>query len=518
LTSAVALFRNSYRRIADRTTGGGLHGVLLRYSLVSAFVKVIGFSRSAAIAALVGAGAHLDAYFATQVVVGIVVITFADQFEMVVGQKVRFAFDTSGEAGVRLIATRLFALSLSLGALCSVAYLAVYPLLNKWLANPAADVSPGEYLKLALVFLPFVAMYLPYRTVCALLKGAGRYNASFRLDAAQAVVYFVLTVALLALTHNSPTSAVLAVSAAQVASQALLLLVAIYVARQFIGTPAAWRPRLENVREFLGETSALYLFGVLFFGFTVLDRHFAAMALVGGLSLLSFASTISQTVRSILSFEQVFGIEFGTAGSRQEILSRAIRTSLRVAIPAAVIQATFAPELMRIAFQRGRFTASDVAGGASVLVMYGVATIVFLLWPIVLRMLQAIGGLNAAFKLLPGALLAALASGLILVPRIGLPGAVAATAIGHVVLVGGGIVMLRKWNLRALSTADTVKAVVRTAALSLTAFGVRAVVIGSSYFIIRLSVAVGLVLLADLLLVRLLNTRPSRVGQSPVTE
>lgn len=518
MTGAAAVLRQSFRRITGNGQAGRLRGILLRFSLVSAFVKVIGFSRSAAIAALVGAGAHLDAYFATQVIMGIVVITFADQFEMVVGQRVRFAADTNGDTGVRDVGSRMFGLSLALGGLCALVYLAVYPLLNGWLANPGAVVARGEYMRLALVFLPFVAMYLPYRTICALLKGGGKYNVSFWLDAAQAIVYFMLTVAFLALTRESPSSAVVAVSAAQVASQLLLLCVAIWVARRYLNTSDAWRPRLANVREFLGETSALYLFGVAFFGFTVLDRHFAAISLVGGLSLLSFASTISNTVRSVLSFEQVFGIEFGTAGSRQEILTRAVRTSLRVGIPAAVIQSVFAAELMRVAFQRGRFSAADAAGGARVLVVYGLATVVFLIWPILLRMLQAMGGLKQAFKLPPVGLAAALVSGLVLVPRIGLPGAVMATGIGHLVLVVGGILMLRTWKLHALSGPDTLVMVLRVLTLSLAAFAVRALVIAPDLLVIRLGVAVALVLGIDALLVLLFNSRTLRLRLPPTNQ
>ncbi|MEO7360792.1 MAG: lipid II flippase MurJ [Gemmatimonadaceae bacterium] len=515
MTGVTAVLRSSFRRITGEGQAGRLRGILLRFSLVSAFVKVIGFSRSAAIAALVGAGAHLDAYFATQVIMGIVVITFADQFEMVVGQRVRFAADTNGDAGVRDAGSRLFGLSLALGGLCAVVYIAVYPLLNGWLANPGAVVARDEYVRLALVFLPFVAMYLPYRTICALLKGAGKYNVSFRLDAAQAIVYFILTVAFLSLTRESTSSAVIAVSAAQVVSQGLLLLVAIWSARRYLSTSDAWRPRLANVREFLGETGALYLFGVLFFGFTILDRHFAAISLVGGLSLLSFASTISNTVRSVLSFEQVFGIEFGTAGSRQDILTRAVGMSLRVGIPAAVIQSVFATELMRVAFQRGRFSAQDAAGGATVLVVYGLATVVFLVWPILLRMLQAMGGLTQAFKLLPAGLLAALVSGLVLVPRIGLPGAVAATGIGHLVLVVGGILMLRKLKLHAFSARDAAVMALRILTLSMAALAIRFLVIAPDLLILRLGVSVTLVLGIDALLVVLFNSRMLPLRQPP---
>ena len=507
IRSRVVRLNSARARIVRGMGSTTLRNTLLRFSLVSAFVKVIGFSRSAAIAALVGAGANLDAYFATQIIVGIAAVTFAEQFEMMVGQKVRWAADTSGPEGVHQTASRLFGFSLALGGLCGLAYIVAYPLLYRWLANPAAQLPTSDYLKLGLTFLPFVATYVPYRTICALLKGAGYYNVSFQLDAAQAVIFFLLTIAFLKISSDAPGAAVLAVSAAQVVSQFLLLAVGVHAVHTRLKGVGGWRPRLEGVREFLAETSALYLFGLLFLGFTALDRHFAAVSMIGGLSLLSFAATASATVRSVLSFEQVFGIEFGTAGSRQEILTRAVRTSLRVGIPAAVIQAVFAHDLMRVAFQRGRFSAADSDGAAGVLVAYGIATIVLLLWPIALRMLQAVGGLSSAFTLLPAGLLAALVTGLVLVPRIGLPGAVAATGVGHVILVGSAFVVLKRRGLQAISGSDAFAVLVRTVALAAIAIGIRSAVVGPHFLLLRLGAAVLIVLLADFLLVSVLNSR-----------
>ncbi|MGV3708418.1 MAG: lipid II flippase MurJ [Gemmatimonas sp.] len=502
--------------VADNRSGR-LKGILLRFSLVSALVKVIGFSRSAAIAALVGAGAHLDAYFATQVIMGIVVITFADQYEMVVGQRVRQAADAGGDARVRVVGSKLFGLALVLSVICSLLYLGLYPLLDGWLANPDAVVQPGEKTKLALVFLPFVALYLPYRTISALLKGAGRYNTSFWLDATQAIAYFLLTVAFLAITRDSTQSAVIAVSAAQVASQALLLLVALWSVRSLLSVSEIRHAQMDDFREFAHEAGALYLFGICFFGFTIIDRHFAAVALVGGLSLLSFASTISNTIRSVLSFEQVFGIEFGSSENRQDILTRAIRASLRVGVPAAVLQVAFASELMKVAFQRGRFSADDAALSANVLVIYGLATILFLLWPIILRMLQALGALRSAFMLLPFALAATGVTGLLIVPRVGLPGAVIATGVGHVILVGGGIWLLHTRQLRALEPSDVALTILRIVALSGAATGIRYLVMAPDFLMIRLGVSMLLVLALDALMVYLFNTRRSWSRMSPTT-
>jgi peptidoglycan biosynthesis protein MviN/MurJ (putative lipid II flippase) len=130
---------------------------------------------------------------------------------------------------------------------------------------------------------------------------------------------------------------------------------------------------------------------------------------------------------------------------------------LRLGVVAAVFQVVCARDILSLAFLRGRFTAGDIEAAVPVLLAYGVATPVFVVWPLVLRVAQTLPNFVGIFPIIGLGLLGALVAGRLLMGPLGIAGAVWATLVGHLVLVGGGLGLLARQELVLLVRHEAIR-------------------------------------------------------------
>jgi putative peptidoglycan lipid II flippase len=387
------------------------------------------------IASFLGAQLYLDVFYSLNVLIGLIIIVFADQMEMVLSCEATRISSKEPEK-LRNFECQAFSASLLIGAgLCAILWITLpvtTPLILPQLGTQ--EYSTASWILLGL--LPFALLYIPFRVLLALLRGRGAVTFSIISDALQSMLLCGCTLITLSLATDGDarTSVVRLAVAHGVAFTLSTLITFLYWWGGVRGNPLA-RFDLPFARIIAAPLTELSLLNYLLFAFTLIDRRYAGVAQTGGIALLSYASSLSMTARSIINYEQLHVLDFAASEDRQYALHRAVWHCLLLSIPLGLMLVFFSENIVRLVYERGAFSPQMTFDCAAVLRIYGSATALFLIWQIALRMLQVERLVGPLIILVCVLLPLDLFLAQIMVPLYGVSGAVLSTVLMYFPLV-----------------------------------------------------------------------------------
>lgn len=362
---------------AARPQHGILHSILTVgfWTLAS---RILGFLRDVLIAEELGAGMVADAFF--------VALKLPNLFRRLFGEGAFSAafipafagmLATEGREKARRFAEEVSAVLILWLALFSIAAVLVMPWLMFVLAPGFAEIPEKFALAVHLtrITFPYLLLICVAAECAAVLNGLDRFAAA---AAAPLLFNIFLIAALLFLTPYVPTAGhalAYGVTASGVAQLVVLLFAVAHA-----GVPLRLRlPRLTPAVRLVMRRMAPGIVGV---GVTqinlLVDTIVASFLASGSVSVLYYADRINQLPLGVI------GAAVGTALlpvlSREvraharltahRTLNRAIEFTLALTLPAAVGLGVVAFPIVRVLFERGAFSQSDVALTAAALAAY----------------------------------------------------------------------------------------------------------------------------------------------------
>jgi putative peptidoglycan lipid II flippase len=355
---------------------------------VSLLIQALAFSRQVIIAASFGVTRELDGYVVIYAVATYAVFTFGTVFDWTAVPHLVRVRENEGPDAAFALALSLFRASLALGAVASVLFLILLPLLSPIVATGFAPAEKRNMTELAWYFLPWTLVYVPFYAVAARYKMEWRFNRVFAAE----IVVIVVSIVVLALWHDDIRYLPIAYAAGY--ATALLLLL--------VGAGLLWPPRRQhrprlgivcrNIAELFVANQSSNISGII-------DRHIQSFVPAGGVSAINYSAQVTNALAGLLTFRDVFAVPLAHEQDRAVKLERLLCGLALVATPLAGVVACLAPDVVAMLFQRGRFDASATTLTAQVLRINAIGVILGAMWFPLLRTFQIIDRINLTWLL-----------------------------------------------------------------------------------------------------------------------
>jgi putative peptidoglycan lipid II flippase len=365
------LFRSRFLVVAASATG------------VSIAIQALSFLRQAMIAAFFGIGRDLEFYVMTYAVATYVAFTFGAIFDSVVVSRLVRARESEGTEVARQLATTIFRLSLCMAVAASLLLIVAVPLLAPIIATGFGREEWPNLSRIAWYFIPWICAYLPFYAAAAWHKSKWQFRRMFSAE----IAVIITSIAILAAWHHDIRSLPLAYAVGYGAGLILLLPGSELLRRSSKLSSQPLRDLLRNVGEFYltNQTGSLA---------TLVDRHIQSFVPAGGIAAINYSSQLIINLSSLLLLREAFVVPLAQQENRADKLERLISGLMFVAVPLVGIVVCFAPEIVQVLFQRGRFGASATELTAEALRINALGLLVAPILPPLCRLLQIIDRIN----------------------------------------------------------------------------------------------------------------------------
>ena len=329
-------------------------GIVVSATGASLAVHALAFARQLLIAACFGVARDLDLYVTIYAIATFVVFTFSSIFDLIAVSHLVRAREQKGDAAARSLAVSIFRVSLWLAGVASVALVIAVPLLVPIVATGFAPEEQAGVGELAWYFLPWTLVCLPFYAVAALHKAQWRFARVFSAE----IVVIAVSIGVLAIWHDYIHWLPLAYAAGYAAGFVLLC----------VGTDL-WRRRepAPPIRGVLRNVGQLYLANQTGSLASVVDRHIQSFVPVGGIAAINYSAQLVNGLAAVLALRESFVVPLAQQDGRVQRLERLLCGLVLVSVPLAGLVACFAPDMVKVLFQRGRFDAAATALTAQVL-------------------------------------------------------------------------------------------------------------------------------------------------------
>ena len=374
--------------------------------------RALGYGRTAAAAAVLGAGGAADAFFVALRLLGLLRAGLAAggvQGAFVPPFTRRLAAD--GPAAARRLAGAAFVSMLAgLAAVGAAAALAMPWLVGAAAPGLAADAERFALaVTLARVMLPCLVLGGPALVLVALLNGAGRFAAG----ASMAVLFNLSALAgLFALGPllASPAHGLAAGVAAAGAAQLAVLVPA--CRRAGLGLRPAWPRFGPEVRALFRRAAPAAVSAGAMQAVLLVDLGAATLLAPGAASHLDYAARVSGLAPALVGGAAATvllpALARAGGGGGADAVNRTLEAVLLLSVPGAAALAAGAGPLAAALFQHGAFGATDAAATAAALSAYAAGLPAWVSASVLASVLFARGEAAAAM----GAALAAVAANL----------------------------------------------------------------------------------------------------------
>jgi putative peptidoglycan lipid II flippase len=310
--------------------------------------------RQLLIAAYFGVSRDLEIYLFAYSVANWVVFAFGTALDSVVVPHLVRIRESDGVETSRTFAAAIFRISCLLGLATGLLMIAAMPLLAPIMATGFSPGERSELSGLTWYFLPWAFFYLAYYGAAAWHKSAWRFNRVFTAEIAIGVV----SILFLVLFHDGVTRLPFAFAAGNAAALLCLL-----PGAGLIGS-AVWGSKLIAM---LRDSAKFYFSGQTSSVSSLTDRHFQSLLPPGGIAAIGYSMQLVTGLSGLILMREIFVVPLSSHIGRAEKLERLIIGLLLLSMPAAGIVACFAPEIVKILFQRGHFDAAAAGLTAYVL-------------------------------------------------------------------------------------------------------------------------------------------------------
>jgi putative peptidoglycan lipid II flippase len=313
----------------------------------------VAFVRQLLIAAYFGASRELEIYLFAYAVANWVGFALGVALDSVTVIHLVHGRENAGADGSRALARAAFQASAAMGLTAAMLMVAATYLLAPVIATGFTTEERALLGQLSWYFLPWVCVLLPYYAAAARHKSEWRFNRVFLAE----IIASVISISWLVADHSSIRQLPIAYCAGYAAALVWLL-----PRSQLIGR--AGRSKLGPLLRDVGE---LYLANQTGNLPSIADRHFQSLVNPGGIAAIGYSSQLLMGISSLIGMREIFIVPLSEVERRNERIEQLIAGMLLLSVPIAGAVACFAPELVQILFQRGRFDAAAAELTASVL-------------------------------------------------------------------------------------------------------------------------------------------------------
>jgi len=318
--------------------------VAVSAAAVSVLVQVLAFLRQLLIAAYFGVARDFDSYVMLYSIAGIVVFAFGSIFDSIAVPHLVRARESKGEEVARELARSIFHLSLWLSGAISLVFLIAVPLLVPVFATGFSQEERSDLVRLAWYFLPWTLICVPYYAAAARHKMEWRFNRVFVAE----IIIVLVSIGFLIFHHADIRMLPLAYASGYGVGLVLLVIAA-----------GLWRSGSDvsstTVRDVLRNIGELFMANQSSGLTSLVDRHIQSFLAAGGIGAVSYSSQIITSLSSLLTFREIYMVPLAHQGDRDRRLERLISGLLLLAVPLAIFVSCFAPEIVTLLLQRGRF-------------------------------------------------------------------------------------------------------------------------------------------------------------------
>lgn len=347
---------------------------------VSLLAQIIVFIRQILIAAYFGISRELDVYFMTYAIATLLVFTFAVIFDTVAIPHLIKNMEEKGYDAFKRLTGSVFTFSLGLSLILTIIFIAVTPLVVKFMAAGFSFEEKKAVWTMAFYFMPWTLIIVPYYALCSFYKSIRYFNIVFLSE----IIISLFSVILIFIYHPDPKFIPIA-----------------YFAGYFVAFiwlfPLSFKyfNRVGNLLS--GEMKKMYknfieLFGANQIGSlsSVVERFFQSFLLPGGISALTYSSQMTIGASSLLTFREIFIVPLSSLSQRTEKLEKLIIGLVVITMPVMLFISYYAEDIVTILFKRGRFDMNAVDITSAVLSIYALSLLPSVAGLPVFRMFQVI--------------------------------------------------------------------------------------------------------------------------------
>jgi putative peptidoglycan lipid II flippase len=397
------------RSISARSGKGRFLAIIVSATGISILGQALAFVRQLLIAAYYGVSRDLDVYVVLYAIATITVFTFASIFDSVAVPRLVRVREAAGAEASRQLAVAMLRISVAVGAAASALLVLAVPLLAPIVATGFAQGEQAELGRLAWYFLPWTLVCLPYYALAAWHKAQWRFLRVFTAE----IVVIAVSMGVLALWHSDIRLLPIAYGTGY-----LVGLVQLGVDPTL--SPQNAERTTPPVGALLRNVGELYLANQSGGLATLVDRHVQSYIPAGGIAAVNYAAQIVNGLATLLTFREIFVVPLAQQTDRAERLERLVGGLVLAAVPLCGIVVCFAPELVKVLFERGRFgqAASELTG--AVLRISALTLVITSINTPVARMFQIVDRINLTHVMYLALALALLLFGYLFVGVLGL--------------------------------------------------------------------------------------------------
>jgi len=366
----------------------------------------VGLGRQILIAAYFGLSRQYDQYLVVYAVASITVFNLSSVFDTVAVSRLVQVRETEGDAAFWRSSNRLLLQTFIGGVLFSVGLYVAIKVLMPVIAAGFSDDERASVMKLALYFLPWILVIVPYYAVSAHLKALWKFHWVFGGE----IVVIVVSAFALWLRHDKIECLPVAYGFGYLVVFAFLLLYRGIHRRNGAGHPVKLLGLMAN-QSLANQIGSIAGF---------VDRYFQSYLPAGGISALGYTGQIVNNLSSLMTFREIYVVPLSVEAGRSERLERMLQGVVLISIPCVLFVAEFAKPIVAALFQRGNFTSDAAILTGDVLRIMAFSLVISSILAPMVRIFQILGRISYSHILYFVSLVCTAAFQYILVFRMGL--------------------------------------------------------------------------------------------------
>lgn len=404
-------------------------------------VRLLGYAKHVLIVAFIGLSSQLDAFYMAFTILSLAVLSYGDVFDSLGVPRLVEALRRGDEESFKELAGNFLGFSFLLSLVLGGILLLVAP----WASVIAPGFSPEkkEFVYRSLMFLyPIVLFYLPHHAIGSFLRSRRRFLAFYLGE----LVFAVVSLLIIFVWRNFPYVVPVSVTVGNLAS---FLYVCLAGRTHFRLVYRVDRFRMQEITRLFFRLLPLYLLGYLYL---LVDRAFASYLPTGGVSALSYAMLIVTIPSSILIMENVFVTPLAEADEREQMMKHILNGIILMSVPIAIFTMSYSKPIVKVALQRGVFTAASTDMTADALRYFAIAIPAIFLSPITYRLFQILGRLRGISIVgIISVISNAVLNYFFLKMGFGIKGLALATTVSYYVGICGYFLLLRRLGFRLMT-------------------------------------------------------------------
>ncbi len=345
--------------------------------------QFVGLARHVLIAAYFGVSREFDGYLVIYAVATIFVFNLSGVFDSVAVSRLVQIRERDGDSAFWRSSNRILLQAFAGAGLFALAF---FMLVQLSLPIVAAGFNPSERAEvgtLALYFLPWTAIIIPYYAISAHLKALWQFHWVFSAE----IVTMVVSIISLWLWHDSIICLPLAYAAGYFSAFIILL---------------ARRGGLRTDRS--AKSSAMisvmanqYLANQVGSASGIVDRYFQSFLAPGGISALGYVGQIVNNLSSLMTFREIYVAPLATELGRSERLQRILKGVVLISVPCTGFVVIFSEPIIQTLFQRGQFTPEAAVVTGNVLRILALSMIISSLLAPMIRVFQIVDRISYSY-------------------------------------------------------------------------------------------------------------------------